>query len=203
MSYSSLHEDYIPLLEAASQLACGDRDYASHYREVEVWVETGLSPENAVEIKMRRREEFGGNEIPEWAYPEFFHELDELGWGKSWELVYPEIQQELNKLFQLAADGEITIIALPRAVSTRDHAGHPPIGKRYLPIPAEFFQYNEWTVRPLEHFAIERPFNWATRTGGTANPEWFYPAVALRDVHRLQAKGLGDIASSTTVAFSV
>jgi hypothetical protein len=186
VSYTFLIEDYIPILEAASLLAFGDRDYEKHYKRVEVWTESGLPPEFVAEVYRRRREEIEQGKSPGPVYVNLEGELDERGRYKKWARIYPEIQHEIKRLHQLAAAGEITIIALPPAVTTWDHVGDTPIGVRYLPIPAEFFHFNEWEVVPVEPFPIEVPFDLATKIGGTSNPEWFYPAVKFSDIRRLQ-----------------
>jgi hypothetical protein len=191
VSYSSLPDDYIPVIEAASQLAFGDNDYEKHYRRVEVWKESGIPLENVAEIKRRRQEEFGGNEIPEWAYPEFFQELDDLGRTKSYRLECPEIEQELNRLHRCAAEGTITIIARPRAVPTWSKLCTPPLELEYQEVPARVFKHNKWVFLPYDPFTITKPFDRAAKEGGSYAGRWYYPAVARSDVDRLQAEGPG------------
>jgi hypothetical protein len=204
MSYSFLSRDYIPILKAASLLAFGDRDYETHYSPVEVWVDY-VSPENAAEINRQRREDaeqakradaelakrIGTEQAKRFRQyaPELFEELNEQGQSKTKELRYPEIERELLRLQKLAAAGEIKIYALRRRVPIQDEMRHPRLEQQYREIPAEFFQANEWTFSPTIPFEITKPFDRVTKTGGSYAGEWFYPAVALSDVQRLQAEG--------------
>ncbi len=196
MSYNYLPEGFIRVLEAASLLAFGDQDYETHYSLAEVWVDRGLPrptptqikrglpSQNVAEINRRRREVIeqakrSGSYHPE-LHPE---ELDNMGREKSWELHYPEMKRELNRLQQLAAAGKISIIALQRNTTTRS------VSQQYKSIPAEFFQFNEWTFWGAGDFAVAKPFDPATKNGGTDLAEWLYPAVRRSDVQRLQGEG--------------
>jgi hypothetical protein len=169
MSYSFLAEGYIPIMEAASLLAFGDRDFVSHVKCVDVWLETGLTPSMIVEADR--------------------HRVDDLGRIKSSDWGCPELDRELDVLQQCASAGNLTIIALRRAVEHWDRAEYPPINIRYEPIPAEFFQYNDWFFYwDANGVAISKPFDRTTKTGSPFAAEWFNPAVALRDVEVLRIR---------------
>ena len=125
---------------------------------MDVWIESGLSRANVVEADRDK--------------------IDELGRLKSSDLVCPEIDRELARLHEAAAEGDVVIIALRRAVEHSDRSEDPLIKTQYEPIPAEFFKYNEWTFYWPGNFAIAKPYDRETKTGGAFAAEWFYPAVA-------------------------
>jgi hypothetical protein len=91
VSYSSLPDDYIPVIEAASQLAFGDSDYEKHYRRVAGWEETGIPLNDVAGIKRHQQEEIELAKKSGKFYPEEYAELDDLGRTKSYRWECPEI----------------------------------------------------------------------------------------------------------------
>jgi hypothetical protein len=77
----------------------------------------------------------------------------------------------------------------------RNQVRHPDpkkgeIRNRYDAIPSDYFQLNDWSFGSLDPFGIialgSDPFG----------AEWFYPAIALSDIRRIQAGDLDNTSSN-------
>ena len=100
----------------------------------------------------------------------------------------PEIDHELHRLVDKHTAREIIIIGRRRGVPEwRNQIREPDPRKRevcnkYEAIPSDYFSFNDWVFSWLDPFGI------TIKGGDPFGAEWFYPAVALRDVYRLRAE---------------